>query len=308
MSVLRIRERIQILRDHWYSHIPFDERLEKIDDKLRLLLDQLVDIRSLKPATGRLRLRQELGVQILRLVSSIASCVGAEFRLDYGTLLGAVRHGGFVPWDDDVDISLMRPDYERLCKKLSCGLPGGLLFERGSSACHGHFGIARVFDPVTDIHVDLYPHERVDGAARTDGMPTEWENQYQDEFRAVASASEFSPALLNRITNWQNDHAVGTGDCIGIALSMEFFLAPPAARCVFREQDIFPLKSVEFEGCSFPAPAEPERVLAKVYGDIMRFPADAGHSAHAGFIAGEVGTAAIRARIDDISALVRQMS
>ena len=301
--------KLHIAREHMTSEYRLHKRIDGLEDKLLLLIDNSLDITRIKPATGRLRLRQELGVQILRLLSSLAGRVGVEFRLDFGTLLGAVRHGGFVPWDDDIDISLMRQDYERFCEHLGHGLPGGLRFARWSSIRHGHFGIARVFDPVTDVYIDIYPYERVDGATRIDGVQTEWENDYQEEFRAVAAATAtrgVSPALLDRIANWQKEHLTGTGNCVGIVMSMEYFVSLPIYRCVFREQDIFPLKPIGFEGLSFLAPAEPERVLAKIYGDIMRFPADAGHSAHAGYIVNEAGMATIRARIDDISALVRQ--
>ena len=63
-----------------------------------------------------LREVQMAELEILKTFDAFCKKNGLRYVLYYGTLLGAVRHHGFIPWDDDIDIAMPRPDYERLLK------------------------------------------------------------------------------------------------------------------------------------------------------------------------------------------------
>lgn len=61
----------------------------------------------------KMRAHQLVMLELLHQVDSICSRHNIPYMLFAGTLLGAVRHNGFIPWDDDLDLVLLRPDYER---------------------------------------------------------------------------------------------------------------------------------------------------------------------------------------------------
>lgn len=99
------------------------------------------------------------GEAILRAIDEAATSEGLRYYLAYGTLLGAVRHGGFIPWDGDVDVYVPVDDYAALLDALSKTLPKGYktfnvgdpgytkLFARVGIEGQSHY----------EAHVDLFP-------------------------------------------------------------------------------------------------------------------------------------------------------
>jgi lipopolysaccharide cholinephosphotransferase len=61
---------------------------------------------------------QQVSLEILYTITQICEKQGLRYSLIYGTLIGAIRHQDYIPWDDDVDIMMPRPDYEKLLKYL----------------------------------------------------------------------------------------------------------------------------------------------------------------------------------------------
>lgn len=64
-------------------------------------------------------------LEVLKVIEQICKKHGLTYFAAYGTMLGAVRHKGFIPWDDDIDIFMLRDDYEQLCGYVRQEAPKG---------------------------------------------------------------------------------------------------------------------------------------------------------------------------------------
>ena len=62
---------------------------------------------------------QETSTEILVYIDNICRQNNIEYSIYYGSLIGVERHQGYIPWDDDLDIVLTRPNYDRLINILS---------------------------------------------------------------------------------------------------------------------------------------------------------------------------------------------
>ena len=72
--------------------------------------------------------------EILDVIHQLCIQNGLRYSLAYGTLLGAVRHGGFIPWDDDIDLMMPREDYNKLLEIWNQTAPEGYILVNGDTS------------------------------------------------------------------------------------------------------------------------------------------------------------------------------
>ena len=76
---------------------------------------------------------QEIGLEILKAIDRFCREKGITYYLFYGTELGAVRHMGFIPWDDDIDLILFRKDFEKFREEWKKDPPEGYFYQDGET-------------------------------------------------------------------------------------------------------------------------------------------------------------------------------
>ena len=123
---------------------------------------------------------QKIEFEILCLVDDFCKVNNIRYSLFCGTLLGAVRHKGFIPWDDDVDIAMTRSEYTKFCNAWSEHPIEGLYFEHFETDDHCFTSHGKVrkngtvllttADNPKNIHhgiwIDIFPLDKLSNKAR----------------------------------------------------------------------------------------------------------------------------------------------
>lgn len=124
-------------------------------ESLYYIVNHCIDITKIPPASGNLRKYQMCTLSLLKTFDAICKKQGWSYWLHAGTLLGAARHKGFIPWDDDIDVAMPRKDYNEALSKLHeiCALYSSDLKSRGDIVM-GKLQYGNVF-------IDLFPCDEI---------------------------------------------------------------------------------------------------------------------------------------------------
>lgn len=241
--------------------------LAEVKDEIRTLqffLNMYHDASCAPPTKDpELRIMQLCDIELLRIVTNECNKLGLTYWLAYGTLLGAVRHKDFIPWDDDLDIVMPRKDYNRAITILKDNLESmGFSFE--VSSCIGIGYNHRK----TGLWLDILAADEY----KTDKNYEETYNSLKitiPKFR-----KEFESSKRNISIQWiekEKCKIIGgqTGHNKFIYLHPEF----PYRAMVHPIDYIYPLSEIKFGEYFFNAPRDTDSYLRNTYGaNYMGFP------------------------------------
>ncbi|MCF0208824.1 MAG: LicD family protein [Bacteroidaceae bacterium] len=233
--------------------------------------------------------------EMLKEIDAIFAANNLTYYLWAGTLIGAVRHKGFIPWDDDLDIAMPRRDYNLFIERAKEILPAYFEFISMETDDRHQFPFGKIQDTRTTlierrhmgylggIYIDVFP---------LDSVP---ENKFRQEWRLAKY--EFYKRLLYFVVRDPYKHGHGPSSWLPLIVR-KFFTLPYLQRKLksiatsqqsivnsqfvadydYGHRGIIPAQwigmpqTVEFEGIMAKTVEHPDPLLTQIYGDYMTLP------------------------------------
>lgn len=266
---------------------------------------------------------QNAQLEILLEFDRICKKHGIKYQLFAGTLLGAVRHKGFIPWDDDIDVCVLRQDYIRLVKVCKRDLKPDFFLQtyKTDENYVMPFAKLRKNDTVfleeataeTEIHkgvfIDIFPLDKV--------FPNQLKGSLQRHILFILSKVNLcrikrlcldikNPLMrslsltlhycLKSVPNaWVNvlfDKIISRfekEDSNYVSHLTNGTSKDRYERYMMKKVDFLDSTVGEFEGYNFPIPENYHKILSNLFGDYMKFPPEEEQSPHHGVIKVDLG-------------------
>ena len=243
---------------------------------------------------------KSIQINLLEVIDKVCNENSLAYGLAYGTTLGAIRHHGFIPWDDDIDIYMLRKDYESFCEKFTqnkLDVPQwcGLLTNKNSGYYYpfakfvDNRTIAKMDSNVTEhgVWIDIFPVDNVpEGAffrkifsnychflrAVTIAMTTDFDSKklgkkyYYKKILSIMATVIGKRRFANiyeKTTKKFDKKETSQKACLGGAYGIK--------ECM--PKHIFENRiRLEFEGRLFWASKDYESYLSRLYGEYMQLP------------------------------------
>ena len=267
----------------------FDKKFKEMHNQLKLFKKETKDILDshynlfntlfkyyeLKPK-GIMEKIQGLNVELINFIDNVCHKYDLQYWIDYGTLLGAIRHEGFIPWDDDVDLGMMRKDYDKLFSILKKevklnNLDEYITVERMERINDNNYLISfiklsyRVNSTLFGF-IDIFPYDYRHSDKGIDAKIFNSEKKlfYKRIFDGEDKQKVLNDYLENLSLTYEVSDFVITG-VDSAAIDVYGFQ-------IMEKDMIFPLKSTKFNNREYPCPNKSEEYLKKIYGDYENIP------------------------------------